>query len=221
MARLAASHNWMFRQAAAAYLKPPSHSSGFSPIGPNHRSASFLYSTQFMYSGKSIEDSELWVLQVFQWVPHFTSFWPTPSKLCFFFSEQFLSPCIHSADNSPVSDTSLHGESPGSSDGFMRSWKRTEDGNVYVQCITAVYTLARDPYPRVASLGRQVLRIAGVEAHSVKASRAGSSGLLLPTHQTNMSIPCLPPTSLIPGVIHRSASCLASASGWQSSPPFI
>ncbi|KAH9551661.1 hypothetical protein CY35_09G025100 [Sphagnum magellanicum] len=177
MARLAASHNWMFRQAAAAYLKPPSHSSGFSPIGLNHRSASFLYSTQFMYS-----------------------------------------------DNSPVSDTSLHGESPGSSDGFMRSWKRTEDGNVYVQCITAVYTLARDPYPRVASLGRQVLRIAGVEAHSVKASRAGSSGLLLPTHQTNMSIPCLPPTSLIPGVIHRSASCLASASGnlastWRISTP--
>jgi hypothetical protein len=85
MARLAASHNWMFRQAAAAYLKPPSHSSGFPPIGLNHRSASFLYSTQFMYSGKSIEDSELWVLQVFQWVPHFTPFWPTPSKLCFFF----------------------------------------------------------------------------------------------------------------------------------------
>ncbi|CAM6060131.1 unnamed protein product [Sphagnum tenellum] len=177
MARLAASHNWMFRQAAAAYLKPPSHSSGFPPIGLNHRSASFLYSTQFMYS-----------------------------------------------DNSPVSDTSLHGESPGSSDGFMRSWKRTEDGNVYVQCITAVYTLARDPYPRVASLGRQVLRIAGVEAHTVKASRAGSSGSLLPTHQTNMSIPCLPPTYLIPGVIHRSASCLASASGnlastWRISTP--
>jgi regulator-associated protein of mTOR len=85
MARLAASHNWMFRQAAAAYLKPPSHSSGFPPIGLNHRSASFLYSTQFMYSGKSIEDSELWVLQVFQWVPHFTPFWPIPSKLCFFF----------------------------------------------------------------------------------------------------------------------------------------
>jgi regulator-associated protein of mTOR len=202
MARLAASHNRMFRQAAAAYLKPPSHSSVLPPFGPNQRSASFPYSTQFVYAGKSI-DSELGV-QVFDGAK---PFWPAIRILP-------SGASLHSADSSPLSDTPLHGESQGSSNGVMRSWKRTEDGNIYVQCITAVYALARDPSPRVASLGRQVLRIVGVEAQVVKPSRASG----LPTHQRNASVPAIPPTPPNPGVLHRSTSWVASASGWQCFP---
>ncbi|CAM6047767.1 unnamed protein product, partial [Sphagnum compactum] len=208
MARLAASHNRMFRQAAAAYLKPPSHCSVLPPFGPNQRSASFPYSTQFVYAGKSI-DSELGV-QVFDGAK---PFWPAIRILP-------SGASLHSADSSPLSDTPLHGESPGSSNGVMRSWKRTEDGNIYVQCITAVYALARDPSPRVASLGRQVLRIVGVEAQVVKPSRASG----LPTHQRNASVPAIPPTPPNPGVLHRSTSWVASASGnlastWRISTP--
>lgn len=90
-----------------------------------------------------------------------------------------------------------------------RSWKRSEDGNVYVQCVTAVYTLARDPYPRVACLGRQVLRIMGVESAQIVTPARNKAG----SHQRNSSVPALPPSPSIAGVLHRSTSWVASTSG--------
>ena len=94
-----------------------------------------------------------------------------------------------------------------------RSWKRSEDGNVYVQCVTAAYALARDPFPRVACLGRQVLRIMGVEsAQIMMASKPGASRS--GGHQRNSSVPALPPTPSIVGIVHRSTSWVASTSGW-------
>lgn len=100
----------------------------------------------------------------------------------------------------------------GPSNGGTRSWRRSDDGNVYVQCITAVYALARDPSPRVASLGRQVLRIVGVEsAQVVVASRVGVNGVV--NLQRNASVAALPPTPPMPGVLHRSTSWVASSSG--------
>lgn len=53
MARLASSHNKMFRQAAAAYLKPPSHSA----VLPGYRNPGYPYSAQLMYPG-SIPDTD-------------------------------------------------------------------------------------------------------------------------------------------------------------------
>jgi regulator-associated protein of mTOR len=93
-----------------------------------------------------------------------------------------------------------------------RSWKRSEDGNVYVQCVTAVYALARDPFPRVACLGRQVLRIMGVESAQIMlATKAGANRSV--GHQRNSSVPALPPTPSIAGILHRSTSWVASTSG--------
>lgn len=121
-----------------------------------------------------------------------------------------------SAGNSPLSDNPVLGDCIGTgngpSNGGTRSWRRSDDGSVYVQCITAVYALARDPSPRVASLGRQVLRIVGVEsAQVVVASRVGVNGVVNP--QRNTSVAALPPTPPIPGVLHRSTSWVASSSG--------
>lgn len=121
-----------------------------------------------------------------------------------------------SAGNSPLPDNPVLGDcigiGNGPSNGGTRSSRRSEDGNVYVQCITAVYALARDPSPRVASLGRQVLRIVGVEsAQVVVASRVGMNGVVNP--QRNASVAALPPTPPMAGVLHRSTSWVASSSG--------
>lgn len=78
-----------------------------------------------------------------------------------------------------------------------------------MQCIIAVYALARDPFPRVASLGRKVLRIGGVESAQVVASRAGG----VVSYPRNPPVAALPPTPPMPGVLHRSTSWVASSSG--------
>lgn len=117
-----------------------------------------------------------------------------------------------SAGNSPLSDTPVLGESNGtvSSNGGTRLSRRSEEVTVYVQCIMAAYALARDPFPRVASLGRKVLKIGGVEsAQGVVASRA-NGGVL--GYQRNPPVAALPPTPM-PGVMHRSTSWVASSSG--------
>ena len=104
------------------------------------------------------------------------------------------------------------GESAGFGTPNNRSWRRSEDGNVYIQCVTAVYALARDPFPRVACLGRQVLRIMGVESSQIMlAAKAGANRP--GGHQRNSSVPALPPTPSIAGILHRSTSWVASTSG--------
>lgn len=74
----------------------------------------------------------------------------------------------------------------------------------------AAYALARDPFPRVASLGRKVLRIGGVEsAQVVVPSRAGG----VVGYPRNPPVVALPPTPPMAGVLHRSTSWVASSSG--------
>ncbi|KAG0566271.1 hypothetical protein M758_7G048400 [Ceratodon purpureus] len=200
MARLASSHNRMFRQAAAAYLKPPSHSA----VLPGYRNPGYSYPAQLMYPG-SIPDAD----QGLQTLDGGT---PYRSVMRIVRSSGSLAGSPGSAGNSPVSDNAVLGESIGmvSSNGGSRSCRRMEEGNVYVQCIIAVYALARDPYPRVASLGRKVLRIVGVEsAQVVVASRAG--GVI--SYPRNPPVAALPPTPPMPGVLHRSTSWVASSSG--------
>lgn len=120
-----------------------------------------------------------------------------------------------SAGTSPLSGCQVLGDAAGfgtPNNVGSRPWKRSEDGSIYVRCVTAVYALARDPSPRVACLGRQVLRIMGVEsAQIILASKAGAnrSG----GHQRNSSVPALPPTPSIAGILHRSTSWVASTSG--------
>lgn len=95
--------------------------------------------------------------------------------------------------------------------GFGRSFKgmKSEDGGAYVQCVAAGYTLARDPAPKVASLGRHVLRILGVEAVVVKPMKASTG----PGHVRTTSMGAIPPTPPMPSALTRSTSWVASSSG--------
>lgn len=50
MARLASGHNRMFRQSAAAYLRPASHSAVPPAYGTGYRNPGYLYPSQLMYA---------------------------------------------------------------------------------------------------------------------------------------------------------------------------
>jgi regulator-associated protein of mTOR len=96
-----------------------------------------------------------------------------------------------------------------SNNGMGRTWRmRGEEGGIYVQCVAAVYALARDPSPHVASLGRQILRTVGVEVVVKPLLRANSG----PGHQRQLSVPAIPPSPLPSGLV-RSTSWVASTSG--------
>lgn len=70
---------------------------------------------------------------------------------------------------SPLSDDSSHHSDSGIlNDGFSNGMvNHTEpkplDNALYSQCVFAMCTLAKDPSPRIANLGRRVLSIIGIE----------------------------------------------------------
>ncbi|KFK24674.1 hypothetical protein AALP_AA8G010200 [Arabis alpina] len=76
---------------------------------------------------------------------------------------------------SPLSDdSSLHSDSGIMHDGLNNEVvhkPRTLDSSIYSQCVLAMFTLAKDPSPRIASLGRRVLSIIGIEQVVTKPSK--------------------------------------------------
>ena len=84
---------------------------------------------------------------------------------------------------SPLSDdSSLHSDSgapndSGSNGVLHHSRRKPLDNALYSQCVLAMCNLAKDPSPRVASLGRRVLSVIGIEqvvAKSVKPAGASA-----------------------------------------------
>ena len=85
---------------------------------------------------------------------------------------------------SPLSDaSSQHSDSgelsrDGTSNGVINFTRpRSLDTALYYKCIMAMYTLAKDPSPRIASLGRRVLSIIGVEQVVTKALRPNTGSV--------------------------------------------
>ncbi|EXB42394.1 Regulatory-associated protein of TOR 1 [Morus notabilis] len=82
---------------------------------------------------------------------------------------------------SPLSDdSSQHSDSgilnDGMSNGVINhSTPKPLDSAMYKQCVLAMCTLAKDPSPRIARLGRRVLAIIGIEQVVAKPAKAGSS----------------------------------------------
>ncbi|KAK8556495.1 hypothetical protein V6N13_064525 [Hibiscus sabdariffa] len=82
---------------------------------------------------------------------------------------------------SPMSDdSSQHSDSgilnDGISNGVIRhSRSKPLDNAMYSQCVLAMCTLAKDPSPRIATLGRRVLSIIGIEQVTKSVKSAGSS----------------------------------------------
>ncbi|KAK4776485.1 hypothetical protein SAY86_005173 [Trapa natans] len=82
---------------------------------------------------------------------------------------------------SPLSDdSSLHSDSAMANDGISNGITnncrpKSLDSTIYSHCVSVMCTLAKDPSPHVASLGRRVLSIIGIEQVVTKSLKAGSS----------------------------------------------
>ncbi|XP_073034255.1 LOW QUALITY PROTEIN: regulatory-associated protein of TOR 1-like [Primulina eburnea] len=82
---------------------------------------------------------------------------------------------------SPLSDDSSQHSDSGALNDFVsngvvnHSRRRPLDNSLYSQCVLAMCTLAKDPSPRVASLGRRVLSIIGIEQVTKSVKSAGGS----------------------------------------------
>ncbi|CAH8391318.1 unnamed protein product [Eruca vesicaria subsp. sativa] len=81
--------------------------------------------------------------------------------------------------SSPLGSAGLMHGSPLSDDGIMHEsvsngavhQQRLFDNAVYSQCVRSMFALAKDPSPRIASLGRRVLSIIGIEQVVAKSSK--------------------------------------------------
>lgn len=106
---------------------------------------------------------------------------------------------------SPMSDdSSQHSDSgilnDGASNGVVNHMRpKPLDNAIYSQCVWAMCTLAKDPSPRIASLGRRVLSIIGIEQVVTKPvmSMGNTSRLGDPTTAT--------PTPSLAGLVRSSS----------------
>ncbi|KAL2455765.1 Regulatory-associated protein of TOR 1 [Abeliophyllum distichum] len=84
---------------------------------------------------------------------------------------------------SPLSDDSSQHSDFGmlndcvSNGGLNRTRPRPLDNALYLQCVLAMCTLAKDPSPRVAGLGRRVLSIIGIEQVAAKSVKSGGGSV--------------------------------------------
>ncbi|MFS7976676.1 putative transcription factor WD40-like family [Helianthus anomalus] len=83
---------------------------------------------------------------------------------------------------SPLSDDSSQHSDPGMltdciTNGAVNHAKpRQLDNGLYTQCVSAMCTLAKDPSPRISSMGRRVLSIIGIEQVVTKSAKVTASG---------------------------------------------
>ncbi|PIA58079.1 hypothetical protein AQUCO_00500187v1 [Aquilegia coerulea] len=107
---------------------------------------------------------------------------------------------------SPLSDdSSQHSDSgillnDSASNGVMNySRPRPLDNGMYSQCVLAMCTLAKDPSPRIAGLGRRILSMIGIEQVITKTHRFGGSSVRQGDPSTSSPSPHL-------GALARSSS---------------
>ncbi|OVA17236.1 WD40 repeat [Macleaya cordata] len=178
LARFAFGHNKYLKSTAAAYLKPLSNSLlGSLPSLANINSSGSGYpnTSQYMQPGSTIPSQIGPVLRV-------GSDNTTVGRDV---RVSTSSPIASSGimHGSPLSDdSSQHSDSgillnDSASNGFINySRSRPLDNGIYSQCVLAMCSLAKDPSPRVAGLGRKILSIIGIEQVVTKTLRfSGSS----------------------------------------------
>uniref|UniRef100_A0A2P2MA86 Regulatory-associated protein of TOR 1 isoform X1 n=1 Tax=Rhizophora mucronata TaxID=61149 RepID=A0A2P2MA86_RHIMU len=180
LARFAFGHKQHFKSAAAAYGKPQSNSVLNSLPSLAHIKSTgsrFITNTNQYMQHVSIVSSQLGPLtRVGNENPSMVRDGRVSTS-----SPLTTSGIMH---GSPLSDDSSQHSDSGIindivSNGVVHhSRPKPLENDMYSQCVAAMCTLAKDPSPRVASLGRRVLSIIGIEPVVAKPSNlTGSSRL--------------------------------------------
>ncbi|KAA8517693.1 hypothetical protein F0562_015167 [Nyssa sinensis] len=176
LARFAFGHNKHLKSIAAAYLKPQSNSvlGSLPSLAAKGTGSGYTTPNQYMPHG-SIVPSQIGPLlrvggdnqSVIRDGRASTS------------SPLATSGIMH---GSPLSDDSSQHSDSGIlndcvSNGVVNHTRpKPLDNTLYSQCVLAMCTLAKDPSPRIASLGRRVLSIIGIEQVTKSAKSIDSSG---------------------------------------------
>ncbi|GFS38539.1 regulatory-associated protein of TOR 1 [Actinidia rufa] len=180
LARFAFGHNKHLKSIAAAYGKPQSNTviNSLSSLNIKCSGSGYTTPTQYLPHGSTGPSQIGPLLRVGA-------------------DNQLLVRDGRISTSSPLATSGLMHGSPLSDDSSQRSGSgilndcvsngvvhhtgpRPLDNALYSQCILAMFTLAKDPSPRIASLGRRVLSIIGIEQKVVTKSVKPSSSSFRP-----------------------------------------
>ncbi|XP_052174043.1 regulatory-associated protein of TOR 1-like [Diospyros lotus] len=177
LARFAFGHNKHLKSIAAAYWKPQSNSvlSSLPSLAKKGTGTGYTTPTQYMPHG-TITASQL---------GHLFRVGGDNQAAVRDGRVSTSSPLASSGtmNGSPVSDdSSQHSDSGTLNDGVSNgvinnTMPRPLDNTLYSQCVLAMLTLAKDPSPRIASLGRRVLSIIGIEQVVTKSVKTTGSNI--------------------------------------------
>ncbi|KAG2614533.1 hypothetical protein PVAP13_3NG256201 [Panicum virgatum] len=186
LTRFALGHNKHLKSVAAEYWKPQTNSLLKSPPSlANISSPNNVYSPNNIRQGSSGLASHIGpVLRVGS----------DSSATCRDGRVSTSSPIATSSimHGSPQSDDSSQHSDSGillrenaSNGGLSYTRSRPADSVIYSQYISTMCSVAKDPYPRIATIGRRALSLIGVEQVVMKNSRFNSGG----AHQGETSAP--------------------------------
>ncbi|XP_020595936.1 regulatory-associated protein of TOR 2-like [Phalaenopsis equestris] len=176
LARFGFGHNKHLKSIAAAYWKPQNSVLSSLPSLANISSSSGVCTNpnQYMQQGGSLSSQNVPVLRVGS-----DSMASTRDRRISTSSPIASTGIMH---GSPVSDESSQHSDSGillketSTNGVVNHFRpRPLDGAIYSQCVVAMSALAKDPSPRIATLGRRALAIIGIE-HVVSKGGKHSTG---------------------------------------------
>ncbi|KZV17160.1 regulatory-associated protein of TOR 1-like [Dorcoceras hygrometricum] len=172
LARFAFGHNKHIKSFAAAYWKPQSNSvlTTLPSFAINGSGSGYTTPVHYMAHGSRVPSPVGPLLRVGNDSQAVTRDGRISS--C---SPLATSGIMH---GSPLSDDSSQHSDSGALNDFVsngvvnHSRRRPLDNSLYSQCVLAMCTLAKDPSPRVASLGRRVLSIIGIEQVVTKSAKS-------------------------------------------------
>lgn len=172
LARFAFGHNKHLKSVAAAYWKPQPNSvlTALPAFAVKGSGTGYMTPTQYMPHGSIVPSAVSPLLRVGEHSQ------PVVRDGRMSTSSPLATPGIMhgsplSDDSSQHSDSGIVADSIGN--GVVNHARpRPLDNALYSQCVLAMCTLAKDPSPRIASLGRRVLSIIGIEPVVAKSVRS-------------------------------------------------
>ncbi|CAL4897253.1 unnamed protein product [Urochloa decumbens] len=186
LTRFALGHNKYLKSVAAEYWKPQTNSLLKSlPSLANISSPSNVYSPNNILQGSSGIASHIGPVLRVGSDSSATGRDGRISTSSPIATSSIMHGSPQSDDSSQHSDSGILLKESASNGGLSYSRSRPVDSGIYSQFISTMCSVAKDPYPRIATVGRRALSLIGVEQVVMKNSRFNSGG----THQGETSAP--------------------------------
>ncbi|KAK8447185.1 hypothetical protein SEVIR_8G015500v4 [Setaria viridis] len=186
LTRFALGHNKYLKSVAAEYWKPQTNSLLKSlPSLANISSPNNVYSSNNIRQGSSGLASHIGPVLRVGSDSSATGRDARISTSSPIATSSIMHGSPQSDDSSQHSDSGILLKENASNGGLSYNRSRPVDSGIYSQFISTMCSVAKDPYPRIATIGRRALSLIGVEQVVMKNSRFNSGG----THQGETSAP--------------------------------